>query len=51
MIRFSYNCQLYQLLNRMYMVAVWDVTSFWQFDIIFCSVLDNHESVEQVMSI
>ena len=33
------------------MVAVWDFTSFWQFDIIFCSVLDNHASVKLVMSI
>ena len=33
------------------MVAVWDFTSFWQFDIIFCSMLDNHASVMQVMSI
>ena len=33
------------------MVAVWDVTSFWQFDLIFCSMLDNHASVKQVMSI
>ena len=47
MISFSYNCCLYQLLDHMQMVAVWDLdfTSFWQFDIIFCSVL------EQVMSI
>ena len=29
----------------------WDFTSFWQFDIIFCSMLDNHASVKQVMSI
>ena len=33
------------------MVAVWDFTSFWQFDVIFCSMLDNHASVKQVMSI
>ena len=33
------------------MVAVWDFTSFWQFDIIFCSMLDNYASVKQVMSI
>ena len=33
------------------MVAVWDFTSFWQLDIIICSVLDNHASVKQVMSI
>ena len=32
----------------MWTVAVWDFTSFWQFDIIFCSVLDNHASVKQV---
>ena len=32
-------------------VAVWDFTSFWQFGIIFCSVLDNHVSVTHVMSI
>ena len=51
MISFSYNCCLYQLLNHMCMVAVWDFTSFWQFDIIFCSVLDNHASVKQVMSV
>ena len=30
------------------MVAIWDFTSFWQFDIIFCSMLDNHASVTQV---
>ena len=29
------------------MVAVWEFTSFWQFDIIFCSVLNNHASVKQ----
>ena len=28
------------------MVAVWDFTSFWQFDIIFCSMLDNHAYVK-----
>ena len=28
------------------MVAVWDSTSFWQFEIIFCSMLDNHASVK-----
>ena len=26
------------------MVAVWDFTTFWQFNIIFCSILDNHAS-------
>ena len=31
--------------------VVWDYTSFWQFDIMFCSELDNHVSVKQVMSI
>ena len=34
----------------MKMVAVWDFTSFWQFDIIFCSMLDNHASVKVVIS-
>ena len=29
----------------MYMVAVWDFSSFWQFDIIFSSMLDNHASI------
>ena len=30
------------------MVAVWDFTSFWQFDILFCLVHDNHASVMSV---
>ena len=33
------------------MVAVLDFTSFWQFDIMFCSMLGNHAFVKQVMSI
>ena len=28
------------------MVAVWDVTSVWQFNIIFCSMLDNRASIK-----
>ena len=28
------------------MVAVWDFTSFWQFDVNFCSMFDNHASVK-----
>ena len=30
------------------MVAVWDFTSFWQFDILFCLVHDNHASVMSI---
>ena len=30
----------------MQMVVVWDFTSFWQFNIIFCSMLDNHTSIK-----
>ena len=33
------------------MVAVWDFSFFWQFDTRFCSVLDYHASVKQVMPI
>ena len=33
------------------MVAVWDFTSFRQFDIIFCSMLDNHASFKQFVNI
>ena len=32
------------------MATIWDFTSFWQFDIIFCSLLGDHASVKQVMS-
>ena len=27
-------------------VAVWEITSFWQLDITFCSLLDNRASVK-----
>ena len=42
---------LEKLFTLISLVVVWDFTSFWQFDIIFHLMLDNHASVKQVMSI